>query len=68
MVFIEQNGLEILLEMLAPPKTHGSKSKSNQPQQQKEAAAALFMIAEKASSLSPIESTPLPPTPEVKKV
>jgi len=64
MVFIEQSGLEILLEMLAPAKSHGSKSKSYQLQHQKDAAGALFMITEKASSFSPVDSASLPATPE----
>jgi len=66
-IFMDQGGLDILLDMLAPPtgaRENPYRNKNALPQNQKDAAAAMFIMSEKVSSLAPGEATPLPPTPE----
>ena len=63
-IFMDQGGLDILLDMLAPKSEH-QRSKSSHPQNQKDAAWALFILSEKLKELSePGEEAALPPTPE----
>ncbi|GKV38512.1 hypothetical protein SLEP1_g46423 [Rubroshorea leprosula] len=54
-IFIENNGLELLLGLL------GSAS----PKQQFDAAVPLYKLANKAMTLSPIDAAPPSPTPQV---
>ncbi|GKV42776.1 hypothetical protein SLEP1_g50144 [Rubroshorea leprosula] len=54
-IFIENNGLELLLGLL------GSAS----PKQQFDGAVALYKLANKAMTLSPIDAAPPSPTPQV---
>ena len=66
-IFMDHGGLEILLEMIAPK--HSSTLPSHlrlspKPRDQKDAAAALYKIAEKITRLAPEEAAPLPATPE----
>jgi HEAT repeat protein len=63
-IFMDQGGLDILLDMIAP-KPNLYVLKSSLPQNQKDAAWALFILSVKLGSLSePSEDAPLPPTPE----
>lgn len=55
MIFVERNGLEVLLEMLT----------SRVAGAQKDAAHALFTLAKKAQALTPLDVAPPPPTPQV---
>lgn len=55
-IFMDNSGLEILLEMVAAP----SNSKT-----QREGANALYSLAKRAAALSPIDAAPPPPTPQV---
>jgi hypothetical protein len=55
-IFIENNGMEVLLEML---------TSFTNPKQQRDGALALCTLAKKATALSPIDAAPLPPTPQV---
>lgn len=62
-IFMDQGGLDILLDMLAPKSEH-QRSKASHPQNQKDAAWALFILAEKLKELSePGEEAALPLTP-----
>ncbi|KAK9137279.1 hypothetical protein Sjap_007873 [Stephania japonica] len=54
-VFIDNNGLELLLSLLG----------CSHVKQQYDGAAALYKLANKASSLSPIDAAPPSPTPQV---
>lgn len=54
-IFVENNGLELLLELLM----------SSTVKQQKDASIALYKLASKASSLSPVDAAPPSPTPQV---
>ncbi|EFJ27678.1 hypothetical protein SELMODRAFT_441407 [Selaginella moellendorffii] len=56
LIFHENNGMNILLEML------GSFSS---PKQQRDGALALTTLAKKATGLSPVDSAPAPETPQV---
>jgi HEAT repeat protein len=63
-IFMDQGGLDILLDMLAPKSEH-YRSKPSHPQNQKDAAWALFILSEKLRELlEPGEDAVLPPTPE----
>uniref|UniRef100_A0A2P2LPB0 ARM REPEAT PROTEIN INTERACTING WITH ABF2 isoform X2 n=1 Tax=Rhizophora mucronata TaxID=61149 RepID=A0A2P2LPB0_RHIMU len=55
MIFIDNNGLELLLGLLG----------STSPKQQLDGAVALYGLANKAMSLSPMDAAPLSPTPQV---
>ncbi|CAM6008724.1 unnamed protein product [Sphagnum balticum] len=55
-IFIENNGMEVLLEML---------TSFTNPKQQRDGALSLCTLAKKATALSPIDAAPLPPTPQV---
>eukprot|EP00850_Spirogloea_muscicola_P018463 SM000169S02718 [mRNA] locus=s169:87724:93877:- [translate_table: standard] len=55
-IFVDNDGLLVLLEMLGP---HESQK------QQQDGALALYTLAKKASALSPIDAAPPPPTPQV---
>lgn len=50
-IFMDQGGLDILLDMLAPKSEH-QRSKALHPQNQKDAAWALFILSEKLKELS----------------
>ncbi|PSS06379.1 ARM REPEAT PROTEIN INTERACTING WITH like [Actinidia chinensis var. chinensis] len=54
-IFIDNNGLELLLELL----------QSTNLKQQQDASEALYKLATKASSLSPVDAAPPSPTPQV---
>ncbi|KAK1277587.1 ARM REPEAT PROTEIN INTERACTING WITH ABF2 [Acorus gramineus] len=54
-IFIENNGLELLLGLLA----------STTEKQQRDGCVALYKLANKAMSLSSLDATPLSPTPQV---
>lgn len=56
LIFIDNNGMDVLLEML-----NGFAS----PKHQRDGALALCTLARKANALSPIDAAPLPPTPQV---
>jgi hypothetical protein len=56
LIFIENNGMDVLLDML-----NGFAS----PKNQQDGALALCTLARKANALSPIDAAPLPPTPQV---
>ncbi|GFZ06032.1 ARM repeat protein interacting with ABF2 [Actinidia rufa] len=53
-IFIDNNGLELLLELL----------QSTNLKQQQDASEALYKLATKASSLSPVDAAPPSPTPQ----
>lgn len=55
-IFIENNGMEVLLGLLAA---------FSSPKQQRDGALALHTLAKKATALSPIDAAPPPPTPQV---
>lgn len=55
-IFIENSGMEVLLGLLG---TFSS------PKQQRDGALALYTLAKKATALSPIDTAPPPPTPQV---
>ncbi|XP_050236479.1 ARM REPEAT PROTEIN INTERACTING WITH ABF2-like [Mercurialis annua] len=54
-VFLDNNGLELLLDLL----------ESGDIKQQKESASALYKLATKTTSFSPVDAAPLSPTPQV---
>ncbi|XP_022738667.1 ARM REPEAT PROTEIN INTERACTING WITH ABF2-like isoform X2 [Durio zibethinus] len=54
-VFIDNNGLELLLGLLG----------STSPKQQLDGAVALYKLANKAMTLSPMDAAPPSPTPQV---
>ncbi|WCJ23718.1 ARM repeat protein interacting with ABF2 [Euphorbia peplus] len=54
-IFVENNGLELLLGLLG----------STNPKQQLDGAVALFKLANKAMALSPVDAAPPSPTPQV---
>ncbi|XP_022762044.1 ARM REPEAT PROTEIN INTERACTING WITH ABF2-like isoform X3 [Durio zibethinus] len=54
-IFIDNNGLELLLGLLG----------STSPKQQLDGAVALFKLANKAMTLSPMDAAPPSPTPQV---
>ncbi|XP_021594854.1 ARM REPEAT PROTEIN INTERACTING WITH ABF2 isoform X2 [Manihot esculenta] len=54
-IFIDNNGLELLLGLLG----------STSPKQQIDGAVALYRLANKAMSLSPVDAAPPSPTPQV---
>ncbi|XP_008812798.2 ARM REPEAT PROTEIN INTERACTING WITH ABF2-like [Phoenix dactylifera] len=54
-IFIDNNGLDLLLDLLA----------SANIKQQQDASVALYKLANKAMSLSPMEAAPPSPTPQV---
>ncbi|KAJ3676295.1 hypothetical protein LUZ60_003707 [Juncus effusus] len=54
-IFIDSNGLDVLLDMLSSANT----------KQQQDGAVALFKLANKATSLSPMDAAPPSPTPQV---
>ncbi|EOY05612.1 PREDICTED: ARM REPEAT PROTEIN INTERACTING WITH ABF2 isoform X2 [Theobroma cacao] len=54
-IFIDNNGLELLLGLLG----------STSPKQQLDGAVALYKLANKAMSLSPMDAAPPSPTPQV---
>ncbi|KAL6185818.1 hypothetical protein ACLB2K_041941 [Fragaria x ananassa] len=54
-IFIDNNGLELLLGLLG----------SIKPKQQLDGATALYKLANKAMSLSPVDAAPPSPTPQV---
>ncbi|XVF66689.1 hypothetical protein PTKIN_Ptkin10aG0057600 [Pterospermum kingtungense] len=54
-IFVDNNGLELLLGLLA----------STSPKQQLDGAVALFKLADKAMTLSPMDAAPPSPTPQV---
>ncbi|XP_031101251.1 ARM REPEAT PROTEIN INTERACTING WITH ABF2-like [Ipomoea triloba] len=54
-VFLDNNGLELLLELL----------ESNNVKHQRDASAALCKLADKANSLSPVDAAPPSPEPQV---
>eukprot|EP01018_Ginkgo_biloba_P034226 Gb_07904 [translate_table: standard] len=56
MIFIDANGLDVLLGLVGP---------SANLKQQRNAALALYSLAKKATALSPIDTAPPPPTPQV---
>ncbi|KAJ7571539.1 hypothetical protein O6H91_01G166000 [Diphasiastrum complanatum] len=56
LIFLENNGMEVLLEMFG--------SLSNRKHQH-DGALALYTLAKKATALSPIDTAPPPPTPQV---
>ncbi|XP_024380981.1 ARM REPEAT PROTEIN INTERACTING WITH ABF2 isoform X2 [Physcomitrium patens] len=56
LIFIENNGMDVLLEML---------NVFSNPKLQRDGALALCILARKANALSPIDAAPLPPTPQV---
>ncbi|XP_024388979.1 ARM REPEAT PROTEIN INTERACTING WITH ABF2 isoform X3 [Physcomitrium patens] len=56
LIFIENNGMDVLLEMLNGFAT---------PKLQRDGALALCTLARKANALAPIDAAPLPPTPQV---
>lgn len=63
-IFMDQGGLDILLDMVAP-ESETYKNKASFSQNQKDAACALKILSHKLAKLSePNEETPLPPTPE----
>ncbi|KAK8548565.1 hypothetical protein V6N13_054650 [Hibiscus sabdariffa] len=54
-IFIDNNGLELLLGLLG----------STSPKQQLDGAVALYKLANKATTLSPMDAAPPSPTPQV---
>ncbi|KAF8394421.1 hypothetical protein HHK36_020629 [Tetracentron sinense] len=54
-IFIENNGMELLLGLLG----------STTPKQQQDGSAALYKLANKATSLAPVDAAPPSPTPQV---
>ncbi|KAL6968320.1 hypothetical protein U1Q18_034124 [Sarracenia purpurea var. burkii] len=54
-IFIDNNGLELLLELLD----------STNAKQQRDSSVALYKLATKPSSLSPVDTAPPSPTPQV---
>ncbi|XP_015573516.1 ARM REPEAT PROTEIN INTERACTING WITH ABF2 isoform X2 [Ricinus communis] len=54
-IFIDNNGLELLLGLLG----------STSPKQQLDGAVALYKLANKAATLSPVDAAPPSPTPQV---
>ncbi|XP_059660501.1 ARM REPEAT PROTEIN INTERACTING WITH ABF2-like [Cornus florida] len=54
-IFIDSNGLELLLELL----------ESTNLKQQRDGSAALYKLANKATLLSPVDAAPPSPTPQV---
>ncbi|XP_061989402.1 ARM REPEAT PROTEIN INTERACTING WITH ABF2-like isoform X1 [Rosa rugosa] len=54
-IFIDNNGLELLLGLLG----------SSSPKQQLDGAMALYKLANKAMTLSPVDAAPPSPTPQV---
>ncbi|GAA0167258.1 hypothetical protein LIER_22231 [Lithospermum erythrorhizon] len=54
-IFIDNNGLELLLDLL----------ESSIVKEQRDGSEALFKLAKKASSLSPVDAAPPSPTPQV---
>ncbi|XP_065863372.1 ARM REPEAT PROTEIN INTERACTING WITH ABF2 isoform X1 [Euphorbia lathyris] len=54
-IFVENNGLELLLGLLG----------STSPKQQLDGAVALYKLANKAMALSPVDAAPPSPTPQV---
>ncbi|KAL4373681.1 hypothetical protein AHAS_Ahas05G0106100 [Arachis hypogaea] len=54
-IFIDHHGLELLIGLLG----------SSSPKQQLEGAVALFKVANKAMTLSPVDAAPPSPTPQV---
>ncbi|KAH7838483.1 hypothetical protein Vadar_027115 [Vaccinium darrowii] len=54
-IFVDNNGLELLLELL----------ESTNMKQQQDVSVALYKLATKASSLSPMDAAPPSPTPQV---
>ncbi|KAK3027242.1 hypothetical protein RJ639_041660 [Escallonia herrerae] len=54
-IFIDNNGLELLLGLLA----------STSPKQQLDGSVALYKLANKALTLSPVDAAPPSPTPQV---
>ncbi|XP_068662768.1 ARM REPEAT PROTEIN INTERACTING WITH ABF2-like [Aristolochia californica] len=55
LIFIDNNGLELLLGLLG----------STNPKQQQDGSVALYKMANKAMALSPMDAAPLSPTPQV---
>ncbi|XP_028785304.1 ARM REPEAT PROTEIN INTERACTING WITH ABF2-like [Neltuma alba] len=55
LIFIDNNGLELLIGLLG----------SSSPKQQLDGAVALCRLAKKAMTLSPMDDAPLSPTPQV---
>ncbi|KAJ9700275.1 hypothetical protein PVL29_005882 [Vitis rotundifolia] len=55
-IFIDNNGLELLLGLLG----------SSSPKQQLDGSVALYKLANKAMTLSPVDAAPPSPTPQVK--
>ncbi|BBN18961.1 hypothetical protein MPTK1_8g06830 [Marchantia polymorpha subsp. ruderalis] len=55
-IFIEHNGMDVLLEMLLA---------FSLPKLQRDGALALHRLATKANNSSPLDTTPQPPTPQV---
>lgn len=77
LVFLERNGLSILLDMLAMSRTpkecqftssaHAKELQlAREAQAQREAARALAKLAEKAQGRSPLDCTPQPPDQQVR--
>ena len=67
LIFMEKGGMDILLNMLVPKFGHHESMKPNDAQHlsnQKDAATALHIVAQKVGRLSPEEDAPLPPTPQ----
>ncbi|XP_030465913.1 ARM REPEAT PROTEIN INTERACTING WITH ABF2 [Syzygium oleosum] len=54
-IFVDNNGLELLVSLLI----------CSSPRQQLDGAVALFKLANKAMSLSPVDAAPPSPTPQV---
>ncbi|XP_010255973.1 PREDICTED: ARM REPEAT PROTEIN INTERACTING WITH ABF2-like isoform X2 [Nelumbo nucifera] len=54
-IFIDNNGLELLLELLG----------STSPKQQQDSSVALYKLAKKAATLCPMDAAPPSPTPQV---
>ncbi|KAM3707364.1 hypothetical protein ACJW31_02G019100 [Castanea mollissima] len=54
-IFIDNNGLELLLGLLS----------SSSPKQQLDGAVALYRLSNKAMALSPVDAAPPSPTPQV---
>lgn len=67
LIFMEKGGMDILLNMLVPKFGHHESMKPNDAQHlsnQKDAATALHIVAQKVGRLCPEEDAPLPPTPQ----
>ncbi|XP_048230639.1 ARM REPEAT PROTEIN INTERACTING WITH ABF2-like [Ricinus communis] len=54
-IFIDNNGLELLLDLL----------ECGNKKQQNDSAAAMYKLATKTTSVSPVDAAPLSPTPQV---